>query len=97
MSRLDELAKKKAKNSEEFEEVKKNLFLVKNMSEQRLNKNKQVYIDLRNGFSFYGYEDGEVVNDLDMPKKVKKIRSYFLAKGCQTLDSFSKEVSESDE
>lgn len=85
MTRMTELAKKKAKDVDSLEEVKDNLFLV---SEKSKPERIQVFLDLRNGFSYYGYQEGEVIKDLNMPTYIKRIRSLYMAKGCQTLDSF---------
>lgn len=65
---------------------KDGLFVVEKLSKGEMT----VFVDLRNGFSYYGYRGGEVVKEgIPVLSCVNKVRSHFFAKGCMTLDSFT--------
>ena len=81
-----EQAYKKAKKQDDLKETNtKKLFKV--TSEPV--KNAECFLDLRNGFQYYCYKDGDTVKDTgNIPFSVRKVRSFYEARGCRTLDAF---------
>lgn len=82
----------KAREHDRLEEVqgKDGLFIVKDLSEKRTGDS--YFLDLRNGFNFYGYDsEGEQITGEDKERPnmaVKEVRSHYNAQGSTSLKDF---------
>ena len=85
----------KARQSDELTEVegKDGLFIVDDLTPDKLN-GQGYYVDLRDGFGFYGYDHvGDPIRGeekAEPPTIVKEIESHYMAEGTSKLDQFVK-------
>lgn len=88
-------AVEKARESDELTEVegKDGLFIVDELTPDKL-QGQGYYLDLRDGFGFYGYTDtGDPIRGeekAEPPTIVKEIESHYMAEGTQKLGKFVK-------